>query len=433
MAHLYGDSSPFPYDVDYIDLLRHAVDCSVQLLSAQHAIEVVRERARQLAQAQEAQRLELSAFWDSMRQSPSVQSVKSERAALSMSRVLEAARAALDEEMAGLERETAKETSQEQVVIERAVETAGRAVESLLLTHDVPETSLGLRLLAEEESVAAEVAVQTPFGLDAVIALLVPPGHEWSRPRRVGDLQPGLEISLPQESGWLSKRVELTPVKLDRLYVSAVTLNEVHASIALRKNAASGEGYQLRVTFEETPRVVLDRLLEEGEAHTPLALEGEDRIRVLKLWGRISETTASLPARRQRLLAATFEGVQLARIENPAAIAERLIAQLAPTVREIGRRSGAPSELVLRRDLGQGRREEIYVTRGELEQKIQVLPPDFRAAFAPLELSAPTSAGDGGTTRAVPTRPSNRVVVRAGVEPARVPMERGPALIEETI
>ena len=38
MSHVYGDSTPFPYDVDYIDLSRLAVDCAVQLLSAQHAI-----------------------------------------------------------------------------------------------------------------------------------------------------------------------------------------------------------------------------------------------------------------------------------------------------------------------------------------------------------------------------------------------------------
>src|SRR5262245_12271981 len=38
MSYLYGDSTPFPYDIDYIELSRHAVDCAMQLHSAQHAI-----------------------------------------------------------------------------------------------------------------------------------------------------------------------------------------------------------------------------------------------------------------------------------------------------------------------------------------------------------------------------------------------------------
>src|SRR5690349_71871 len=45
MAHLYGDSTPFPHDVDYIEFCCRVIDCSVQLLSAQHAIAAALERA----------------------------------------------------------------------------------------------------------------------------------------------------------------------------------------------------------------------------------------------------------------------------------------------------------------------------------------------------------------------------------------------------
>jgi hypothetical protein len=58
---------------------------------------------------------------------------------------------------------------------------------------------------------------------------------------------------------------------------------------------------------------------------------------------------------------------------------------------EISRRSGAPGELVLRRDVGDGRREEMYVTKAELWQKLLVLPPERRVAFAALGLSEPAA------------------------------------------
>ena len=66
---------------------------------------------------------------------------------------------------------------------------------------------------------------------------------------------------------------------------------------------------------------------------------------------------------------ATFDGKPLREIEEPAAIATKLINVLAPMVQEIARRSGAPGELVLRRDLGEGRREEIYITKAELQRE----------------------------------------------------------------
>lgn len=423
MPHVYGDSTPFPYDIDCIDLLRHSVDCCVQLLSAEHAIQLTRERSRQLARAQEGEKSELAAIWDAVKGALTSSSVSSERTVRSMTRVSEAARAALDDEIAGLEREAQKDASHERAIIDRAIETTCRAIETLLLKHDVPETALGMRLTANEEQYNAEVTLQTPFGLDAVLTLAIPQGHEWSRPRRVADLTPGMEVHLPQESGWLSKRVELLPVKLDRLFVSSVTLSEAQTVILLRRTASAGEGFQLRITLEESPRVLLSTLPESGimESEPPLPLEGEDRIQVLKLWSRVGEATASLPKRRQSLIAAHFEGMSLTTLEAPASIAVRLIALIAPIVQEIGRRSGAPGELVLRRDLGQGRREEIYITRAELEQKILVLPPELRSAFDPLGLSAasrpPSSAPPPRLGSSVPPRlPANADAPMAALE-----------------
>src|SRR6187431_3283162 len=55
MTHVYGDSTPFPYDVDYIDLSRAAIDCAVQLMSAQHSIATALGRADALAQERRAE------------------------------------------------------------------------------------------------------------------------------------------------------------------------------------------------------------------------------------------------------------------------------------------------------------------------------------------------------------------------------------------
>ena len=89
-------------------------------------------------------------------------------------------------------------------------------------------------------------------------------------------------------------------------------------------------------------------------------------------------------------------------------MAERLIGHLAPVVMEISRRSGAPGELVLRRDVGDGRREEMYVTKAELWQKLLVLPPERRVAFGALGLSEPAAPPSEPFSHVVPApnRPS---------------------------
>jgi hypothetical protein len=84
---------------------------------------------------------------------------------------------------------------------------------------------------------------------------------------------------------------------------------------------------------------------------------------------------------------ATFDGKPMREMDEPQQMAQRLINVLAPVVQEIARRSGAPGELVLRRDLGEGRREEIYITKAELNEKVLTLPTTLRPVFDPFELS----------------------------------------------
>jgi hypothetical protein len=72
-------------------------------------------------------------------------------------------------------------------------------------------------------------------------------------------------------------------------------------------------------------------------------------------------------------------------------VCERLVRVMTPIVREIARRSGAPGELVLRRDVKAGRRDEIYITKAELHEKTLPLPPQLRAVFDSLELDSPRS------------------------------------------
>ena len=63
---------------------------------------------------------------------------------------------------------------------------------------------------AEEESNSGSATVVTPFGIEASFRLDL--DGAWSKPRRVAELLP-LEIHVPHEAGWISKRMELQKVK----------------------------------------------------------------------------------------------------------------------------------------------------------------------------------------------------------------------------
>src|SRR5690606_29578244 len=71
---------------------------------------------------------------------------------------------------------------------------------------------------------------------------------------------------------------------------------------------------------------------------------------------------------------------------------ERLVAQLAPDVAEIARRSPSGDELVLKRVLEGNRREEVFLERRQLAARTRELSPAQRAMLAPLGLASDAGA-----------------------------------------
>lgn len=390
MGHVYGDSTPFPFDINFVELIRHAVECGVTLMSAQHSIATAVDRSGNFDQLRKQERARMDAMSDAIKLTMTAfMSSHSERMVRTASRVLESARSVIESELAMLEGQASGEISNTRTTVERAREATFRAVEAFVLRHDLPNTSVGLRLLAGEETYSGQALVATPFGIEAVFALAIPPAHDWGKIRRVSELSAGTEVHIPQESGWLSKRVAVAPVKLDKLVVTEVAMASDRSLITLRKGPRSGGGFQLEVTAESQPKATMRRLGEDGSP-TPdpvIQLEGEDAMHAMRLWNRVVDSTHDLGMRRQSMTTASFDGKPLREIEDPSAIATKLINVLAPIVQEIARRSGAPGELVLRRDLGEGRREEIYITKAELHEKVMTLPTTLRPVFDPFELS----------------------------------------------
>ncbi len=390
MGHVFGDSTPFPYDVNFIEQIRQAVDCGVGLMAAQHEIKGARERTVTVETLRTAERGRINALADALKLTMTAfMSSSSERISRAATRVLDGARGVIEGELHGLDGHVLDTQAHARSTVERAKDAVYRALEGFTLTQDLPNTEISMRLLAGEEAYSGQVVVKTPFGIDAIFALAIPNAHAWGKPRRVLELSASTEVHLPAETGLFSKRVTLQPVKLDKLFVAEVARDAERGLVTLRKGPRSGIGYELEVMHEER-RVLLRRLDESGAPEASaevIELSGEDLIHAERLWQRILETTHDLAERRQAMTSATFDGKNLREVEEPEEVLTRLISVIAPVVQEVARRSGAPGELVLRRDLGEGRREEIYITKAELHEKVMSLPESCRAIFDPFELS----------------------------------------------
>lgn len=392
MSRVYGDSTPFPHDIDYIHMLRDGVDCAVRLLSAQHSIRIAEERAESAERAMRGEVTELNALLERV-QSAATRAVGDGMAAAQRASAMVAngARSVVEGAIRDLEAQVSTEMGQTGHIVDKARETSASAIEQFLERHLPPESRACLQLIANPEANVGHVTLLTAYGVSAVFGVAIPPTHAWARPRRVGDLAPHVEIQMPKEAGWLSKRVEMAPHRLERLFITDVTFAERSGLLRLRRGPGTGSGYEMRVDLENGANLSICPVREDGgvDDQHPLALQGNDQAVMLSLWQSIVQSAVDLMVLRQRMVSAAFNGRSLLELTSPRLVAEALINHMAPIVGEISRRSGAPGELVLRRNLSEGRREETYCTHAELLEKILVLPPDLRVVFSALHLAGP--------------------------------------------
>lgn len=371
---LYGDSTPFPFGLDFLTALRAVIDCSVAMLGAQHAIDQAVKRSAQVEEGIKGERWRLDSLLEAVRQAAAPFANAAPNVISSATDIMAATRAIVERERSEVARRWSGELQQAERIVDDACGAAYQALETLLLRHAPPATGIAWRLGADADGYDAQVRLLTRFGVEAHFGVALPEGHAWTRLRRAGELAPGALLRTPKT------------IRLDRLFVSEALVEPARISLWLRRAARTGAGVRLSVTFESADAEV--QLLDDlGQPSGDVfELDGDDRADPFRLASALLDSTFDLALRRQLMTGAALDGNPLRGRFEPRHVCTRLIAAYAPVVAEISRRSCAPDELMLRRDVGGGRREAVFITRAELRARLTRLPPPLRALFDPFEL-----------------------------------------------
>jgi hypothetical protein len=420
MRYLYGDSTSFPLNENFIETLVAATDTCVALLEADEAL----QRARKTAD--DANAVAMAELGDIDHLSQRVARSLAQRDRLSKATGRVAAQVA---EAAERQFERAREgvKAWREATIQKANEGCGPAavmapLHTFLVRHQLPYTVWGLRWKAGmgDEPVQAQVYAIMQRGLTATLAVDIPRKHFWSQPVRVAQLERKLTVSLPHK-GWFG-REKLRAVNLDRYYITRVTRTTEREALVLSRRAKEpSAGLRIVLREMERKRVTVQRIgADEQALGEPMALEGLDAVMVQRLWSRVEDTVADLVAHRSQLLQASLYGKAVHDLDTPATVSVAVISAVAPLVRDMQRHSRTAGELQLKRDLGDGRREELFIAHEDLVRKWSRLSaenqtlfdefglqragrPSLRAVRAPAPVAPPPSAPVGLLPAAAPS------------------------------
>ena len=135
---------------------------------------------------------------------------------------------------------------------------------------------------------------------------------------------------------------------------------------------------------------------------TEETLGGADVAVTQGIWRRIVASIGNLLEHRRRVIAATFGGVSVTEVARPAAVAQAIIAAIAPLVREIARRTATPGELALKRVVADGCREELFISYETVLDRASGLSPQNESLFEAYGLREPKTQPQLGVVHRLP-------------------------------
>ncbi len=386
----FGDGTAFPLEENFIDTLTHAVETCTQAFSILAELDARREKAvaaerdsqrevERLIELDRAVAAALAPFLPAGGGSAGLAQATASKIIAATKQSVSAVRGQVESRARALLADAAPSTSSERVQAALApfferVELPGT---KWTLTWDVR----GASPRAEATATAGKLGVT--FALDL--------GGQWAAPLRNDLLAADVIVHLVRKRTF--GKAKPTPTDLSKMLLVGAEHHGREVVLWLRESVKTLAG--VRFTIAEDG-VTFGNLSATGELESEISTLGEEDVPNLR---RLAEAAvAQLAALRTRrtVRELRFGNDPLTALANPKAFPLELLAQLTPLCRMLRDRSPVAGELVLKRDIGDGRREELFVPRAALASRFTPLPAEYRRPFEDMGL------GNDGDASAAP-------------------------------
>ena len=398
MRYLFGDSAPFPAQYDFLVALEAFVANAARAVQLDAEVRDLRDAGRAAAQARSHALEALDSFHErTLRALEPTVIAEGEALTLEYARhVSDNALHVVEEIKRTAALTTASEHASMQAEIERRHAEIRTSLAAFLTMVRLPVTQSKVSMRFQDGRNDLSAVLTSLETLTTTFTLTVRDAPAWHVPRRVGEFAKGVELPVGTKKSWFSKDVAHEMTGVDDYVIAGMDLSDDDAKITLRKKVTEKDSVVIDV--RRIDGVLSAELTHPGEsdaAALPTALDDAAIAHVERLWDALRTGVADVLGHRERLVAVSMNGGDVCEKDLVTPLIEKIIAQLAPTVAEIARRSPNALELSLKAESEQGRREEIYVKKADLAAKLAPLGPNEKKLFMPLTI-VPTAEKNGG-------------------------------------
>ncbi len=383
----YGDGSPFPFDGCFLDAVAGAVDACTAMFEAVAELEALRWEAAKARRDADAEVARLVGLEDAVKNVLSQADPSRARDATLCQQVaqrtLRAMRGEIKSSIATLQRRAAAVASKQRPEV--TAQQVHAAAIRFFTTHELPDSSWTWTWIANQKARGELCSHARRFVVDYEIYL----PELWRSPVGIAALIPTLTAILPTKR--LFRRESPVPIRLNRCVLTRAWHDGTTTGLEIRTGPAQRPGW--RITREPGRAPVCLTLDKRGAPRGPEIALHHPADGLAQLFDTV---VAAFEAMKDRRVACdvALDDAPVSAISDPIRVPCALLEMLAPTIQAIRARSGVSGELILKHDVGEGRREELFLPRATLCARFDQLPRQYRARFEAIGLDgAPTNVG----------------------------------------
>jgi len=268
-------------------------------------------------------------------------------------------------------------------------------IDQIMIALRLPVSSSDIVMELDPTQGAEFQSVQRyPEDIATAYALSIEALDDWKKPRRVSEFAQGVSLPVGLKRSLFKRTVTHEAVALDEYFIGGFDLGDETAQLRLRRKPDQKDALVFDMRYTDTGFYA--EVQHPGEADAAAlepVLEQAAAVELERLVMLLRSAAGQVVKHKSRVLGVTIHGHDVFEEHLVAQLVKILVAQLAPTVAEIARRSTSPVELTLKTEDDDGRRQEIYVKKSELIAKIDAVPVTERATFDPLRAALEITPG----------------------------------------
>lgn len=378
MKYLFGDSTEFKTDGDFLELLDKFIGVSIRGISTENSIFDIEEQIKNKILLRDSTLNEMDVLLSTIEVTIAdavSKSKEQETIVKHAEKIKESAKSYIEENKTVFSDDTAQKIESSKKDIVSMTEESRELLESFFIKDPIHIVDKKYDIRATEEGYSVLVQTYCEGGISYVFNVMTSDIPFWKNHVKVLNFVRGVEIPAKMKKPFLKKEEVPDIITIDNYFLSDVVMSKGELEVVLKKRIyTTSEKFRLKANLTGEFMVDIYYAGEDGvEKNIRSVPELDNAInnpRLHELGEKIIGHLDDLYQKRQKLKSIYMDDKDVLEDNFVFDLIQKVAEILAPTIAEVKEHSPSEEELSLKEEDEYGKRREIYLKKSEVRKRL---------------------------------------------------------------